>query len=116
MNMPDDLASPEDDEERIRAKAYALWQSEGEPHGRADAHWTMAREMVATEDSLQSTLLPIGGTDEAEPAIALSNQGEFPGLADQGEETPHVPERVPAPEPVSAAPPAREKAGRAARR
>ncbi|MFM9860795.1 DUF2934 domain-containing protein [Pseudoxanthobacter sp. M-2] len=115
--MPEDQASPNEDEERIRAKAYELWQSEGEPHGLAEAHWTMAREMVATEDSLRSTLLPIGGAgDESEPAIAITNQGEFPGLADQGEETPHVPERVPAPEPVSAAPPAREKAGRAARR
>lgn len=115
--MPEDLASPDDDEERIRAKAYELWQAEGEPHGRAEAHWTMAREMVATEDSLRSTLLPIGGAgDESEPAIALTNQGEFPGLADQGEETPHAPDRSPAPKPEFAAPPVREKSGRAARR
>ena len=115
--MPDDMASPDDDEERIRAKAYELWQSEGEPHGRADAHWTMAREMVATEDSLRSTLLPIGEAgDASEPAIAITNQGEFPGLADQGEETPHVPERVPAPEATPVARTAPERNTRAARR
>ncbi len=114
--MAEDLASPEDDDERIRAKAYALWQSEGEPHGRAEAHWTMAREMVATEDSLRSTLLPIGGGEEPEPAIALANQGEFPGLADQGEETPHVPDRIAVPDAPPVSPPARERGGRAARR
>ena len=113
--MPEDFAAP-DDEARIREKAYHLWQAEGEPNGRADAHWTMAREMVAIEDSFETTLLPIGGGEPVEPAIALDNQGEFPGLADQGEETPHVPERSPAPEPLAAERPVRERSGRTGRR
>jgi hypothetical protein len=112
MTPPD---APSDDEERIREKAYALWEAEGHPHGRSEAHWTMAREMVAVEDSFSSTLLPVHAEEPAEPAIALENQGEFPGLADQGEETPHVPH-----EPVVEAPaaPARRvrETARASRR
>lgn len=111
--------APSDDEERIREKAYALWESEGHPHGRSEAHWTMAREMVAVEDSFADTLLPVEADDPVEPAIALENQGEFPGLADQGEETPHAPQE-PIAEPIVEAPagPARRgrEAGRAARR
>lgn len=113
----DNEAARVDDEDRIREKAHALWKSEGEPNGRADAHWTMAREMVAVEDSLNSTLLPIEAGDEVEPAIALDNQGEFPGLADQGEETPHVPSRLAVADAATpAAPLVRDKPARAARR
>jgi hypothetical protein len=113
-----EVAAPDDDEERIREKAHALWESEGHPHGRAEAHWTMAREMVAIEDSLGSTLLPVQEGDTVEPAIAIENQGEFPGLADQGEETPHVPQEPAMTEPtVEAAPPRRARdGGRNARR
>lgn len=96
-----EVAAPDNDEERIREKAYALWEAEGHPHGRADAHWTMAREMVAIEDSLPSTLLPVHDGETVEPEIAIENQGEFPGLADQGEETPHVPEEPVMEEPAA---------------
>lgn len=114
-----EVSAPDGDEERIRQKAYALWEAEGQPHGRADAHWVMAREMVAIEDSYASTLLPVAQTagDSVESGIALENQGEFPGLADQGEETPHAPQ-LEEKAPAEAAPtrPVREKAVRAARR
>lgn len=113
--MPEDFAAP-DDGARIREKAYELWQAEGEPSGRADAHWTMAREMVAIEDSLDTTLLPIGGGEPVEPAIALDNQGEFPGMADQGEESPTVPARVTVSDSGEAAPAARSRPRQSARR
>lgn len=37
-------------EERIRIKAYMIWEKEGRPDGRALAHWIMASEMVGSED------------------------------------------------------------------
>lgn len=107
-------SAPPDDEARIREKAYALWESEGHPHGRAEAHWTMAREMVAVEDSLDATLLPVTDEDVVEPAIALENQGDFPGLADQGEESPHALVAEPVAEPPRSR--RRSEAPRAARR
>lgn len=75
-----------DDEERIRSKAYELWVAEGRPEGRQDLHWAQAREIVALEDAGGPPTVPV--TDETvEPAVAFENQGEFPGLADQGEES-----------------------------
>lgn len=77
-------------DERIRDKAYELWTAEGQPHGRDEAHWEQAREIVATQDSQRATLLPrtAGAGEPEEPAIAFENQGEFPTLTDQGEAEP----------------------------
>ena len=36
-------------EERIRAIAYALWEEEGRPQGRAEDHWFRAASLVAVE-------------------------------------------------------------------
>ena len=33
--------------ERIRSRAYLLWDQEGRPEGRADAHWSQAEAEVA---------------------------------------------------------------------
>lgn len=35
-----------DVEERIRARAHAIWEEEGRPDGRADEHWAMATREV----------------------------------------------------------------------
>lgn len=90
-----------DDEARIRERAHALWEAEGRPEGRAEAHWQMAREVVATEDSLGDTLRPVDDPlatsptgQPVEPALALDNQGEMPGLTDQGEDAPSAPHPV----------------------
>ena len=36
-------------DDRVRAIAYALWLEEGQPHGRAEAHWFKAQELVNAE-------------------------------------------------------------------
>lgn len=80
----------ENDDERIRRKAYDLWVQEGHPDGRADLHWQMAREIIATEDSYGDTTMPVGDIVDpvVEPPEALENTGEFPTLTDQGEMQP----------------------------
>ncbi len=45
MTTNQTIAVPEDN---IRAIAYALWLEEGQPDGRAEAHWLKALEL-ATE-------------------------------------------------------------------
>ena len=40
-----------DQEQRIRARAYRIWEEEGRPEGRAEVHWDMARELIAIEDN-----------------------------------------------------------------
>lgn len=80
----------DDTEDRIRAKAHALWESEGRPHGRAEAHWVAAREMVAIEDSHEATLkpLPERAGEPVEPVLAAENLGDLPSLTDQGDQIP----------------------------
>ena len=34
------------DEERIRDRAYRLWLEEGQPDGKARAHWELASELI----------------------------------------------------------------------
>ena len=40
-----------DREERIRQRAYALWQSEGHRHGRHEDHWHRAEREIAAEEA-----------------------------------------------------------------
>jgi hypothetical protein len=37
-------------EERIRAKAYELWETDGRPDGQQDRHWEIAKRIIAEED------------------------------------------------------------------
>jgi hypothetical protein len=87
-HMAEDLSSDEPLEERIRRKAYELWESEGGPHGRAEDHWHLAAQLVAEEDAQRSSLLPYEGDADGpvEEAFTLDNLGEFPALADQGDQ------------------------------
>jgi hypothetical protein len=79
-----------DDEHRIREEAYKLWLAEGCPEGRAERHWTEAREIVALKESSKTTLKPLKDTirEPVEPEIAFENQGEFPELTDEGDGQP----------------------------
>lgn len=42
LGLPGDAAAA--DEERLRERAYAIWEQEGRPHGRHEEHWHRARE------------------------------------------------------------------------
>lgn len=44
------------DEATIRTRAYFLWERDGRPEGRADAHWRAARAEL--EDALAARLRP----------------------------------------------------------
>ena len=41
-------------EQLIRERAYALWQEEGRPDGRAEEHWLMAERAVRSASSEQA--------------------------------------------------------------
>ncbi|HYZ21105.1 MAG TPA: DUF2934 domain-containing protein [Rhodopila sp.] len=80
-------------EQRVRERAYLLWEAEGKPHGRDVEFWERARELVAMEESAGSGQLPNPqnepgsrretGVEEAE---VQQNLGEFPDrFTDQGE-------------------------------
>ncbi len=90
-----------DTEQRIRARAYEIWEEEGCPEGREREHWERARFLVGLEDNADAGLEPNPMVTDrekgwntppppepVEPIEALENQGEFPDrFADQGEKS-----------------------------
>jgi hypothetical protein len=77
--MSDDL------EERIRERAYRMWLDEGQPAGREEVHWELAKLAVALEDA-KPQMQQLVSDEITEPLEAWVNQGEFPTLTDQGEQ------------------------------
>ena len=82
-------------EERIRRRAYALWEQEGRPKGRDQVHWDEATELIAIEDNHGTATIPLASSvrrlgPEGEPieeAEMVRNLGEFPTMTDQAEQT-----------------------------
>jgi hypothetical protein len=80
-------------DERIRIRAYHLWEQDGRPAGRDAEFWERARELIAMEDNPTAGQLPNpmkkgppGPAQPVEPIEAVENQGEFPDrFTDQGE-------------------------------
>ncbi len=89
-------------EQRIRERAYLLWEEDGRPHGRDMEYWERARFLIGIEDNADAALLPNPMVEAeakgwhtppppepVEPIEALENQGEFPDrFTDQGEKSP----------------------------
>ncbi len=82
-------------DDRIRERAYHLWEQDGRPHGRDLEYWERARELVAMEQSAGAGLLPnpmthplmrTGEPEGVEEAEIQDNLGEIPGrFTDQGD-------------------------------
>ena len=82
-------------EQRIRERAYHLWEADGCPHGRDAEYWERARALLAIEDNPGAGQLPnpmtrpdrIGPMGEPiEEAAIQENYGETPGrFTDQGD-------------------------------
>lgn len=51
--------------ERIRQRAYAIWEREGRPEGVKDRHWHQAAEEIAAEEKQGA-----GGNVETGPGPA----------------------------------------------
>ena len=51
------LAIDPEREQRIRERAYHLWEADGKPHGRDVEYWERARELIGTGESAGSGLL-----------------------------------------------------------
>lgn len=87
------LAIDPEHEQRVRERAYHLWETDGKPHGRDVEYWERARELIGMEESAGSGLLPNPQTEPRSPretgieeAGIQQNLGEFPGrFTDQGE-------------------------------
>jgi hypothetical protein len=53
-------------EDRIRKRAYELWESDGSPEGRADDYWSRAQAQIEAE----------GETGDSQPPAAADQSGK----------------------------------------
>jgi hypothetical protein len=114
-------------EQRIRERAYHLWEADGRPDGRAEEYWERAEALLGLDGDPTAGQLanPIAaGADPSamtvEEASIQDNLGEFPDrFADQGEwrqtPLPHPPPAEPASVAAAAKPGGRKGAGKAAK-
>ncbi len=78
-------------DQRIRERAYHLWEADGAPEGRAEEYWERARELIGMEESNGAGELPnpsVGGNgkEPVDEAFLQENLGEFPDrFTDQGD-------------------------------
>ncbi len=89
---------PLDHDERIRQRAYEIWEREGRPHGRDEEHWRMAVDELVDEvgDASITQAVPaarVTGTAkpasessvEAQPSKPVSGSGNQPRPAPQAD-------------------------------
>jgi hypothetical protein len=80
-------------EERVRQRAYQLWEEDGCPEGRDVEFWERAEFLIGLEDSAGAGQLPNPeNRNEPLPGVTVEeaqiqeNYGEFPDrLTDQGD-------------------------------
>jgi Protein of unknown function (DUF2934) len=61
----------QDREQRVRARAYEIWEREGRPRGRDQDHWYQAERELAAEAS-----------DETEPPAPVSEPDPLAGASE----------------------------------
>lgn len=104
-------------EQRVRERAYHLWEADGKPHGRDTEFWERARELIGMEESAGAGQLPnpqkhpdVPAQTGIEEADIQQNLGEFPGrFTDQGDVQPTPSPKKRAAAPKKAAPRRRDK-------
>ncbi len=63
-------------EERLRHRAYAIWEAEGRPHGRDCAHWEQAQQELTGDLAIAPVKLPVEeGESAAVPAKPARARG-----------------------------------------
>ncbi len=61
----------DDKTERVQARAYAIWEAEGRPHGQHEDHWRRAHEEMGLEiDPMTAAILPQATLLEPDVAAA----------------------------------------------
>ena len=81
-------------EERVRTRAYELWEQAGRPHGQHHDHWEQAsRELVSDETGEDP--VPVDSTPARDAETGRNS------IADQDKVTPAKANTVPMREPVA---------------
>jgi hypothetical protein len=56
---------------RIEERAYALWEDEGQPHGRHEEHWRCAAREIEAEE-IAGDVVPLARTSGRDRATSKS--------------------------------------------
>jgi hypothetical protein len=80
--------SPEQ-EDRIKQRAYEIWEREGRPDGRGDVHWSMAVQEIRAEDGwVDDAAESDGPTDDLSRQLGSAEAALVPEGATAAEEEP----------------------------
>lgn len=86
QNSDNPLDPSPEHQQRIRERAYHLWEADGCPAGRDTEYWERARELDAIASNPGAGQRPIEEPQVVDQAALQDNLGEFPDRsADQGE-------------------------------
>jgi len=66
---------PDDRDQRIRDRAYQLWEREGRPHGQHDEHWRRAAAEIEAEENPKAGTAAKPGKTPAPPTSAAEQAG-----------------------------------------
>jgi hypothetical protein len=84
----EDIMSPEQ-EDRIKQRAYEIWEREGRPDGRGDVHWSMAVQEIRAEDGwVDDAAESDGPTDDLSRQLGSAEAALAPEGAAATEEEP----------------------------
>ncbi|HSK39674.1 MAG TPA: DUF2934 domain-containing protein [Arenibaculum sp.] len=70
-------------EDRIRRRAYEIWEREGRPDGRHELHWTLAIEDLARDAAVR---VEIETVDAVDPHTRLAEVHILPPAREAGQE------------------------------
>ena len=70
-----------EDEDKVRRRAYEIWEREGRPEGRHDEHWSQARREMEKYGAPEGAQL---GRGEAGAAGRPAPEGARPGTGVPG--------------------------------
>jgi hypothetical protein len=59
-------------DDRVRDRAYALWEKDGRPDGRSDEYWRQAKSEVEAEEAEPGNEDPNDATEKHQPSPAAS--------------------------------------------
>ena len=72
----------DDREDRIKQRAYELWQREGSPDGRTLGHWLQAEREVQQSDSVMEEDSPnaaaLRDVEREHPGVVITNPEKVP--------------------------------------
>ena len=72
----------DDREDRIKQRAYELWQREGSPDGRTLGHWLQAEREVQQSDSVMEEDSPnaaaMHDVERERPGVVITNPEKVP--------------------------------------